>query len=158
MSGGPARRHLAAVALVVPDYDAALAFYVGVLGFDLVEDTALGGGKRWVLVAPPGSRETRLLLARAEGEEQRRVIGAQAGGRVFLFLATDDFDRDHARLRAEGVDFREPPRAEAYGKVAVFSDPFGNLWDLIEPATRADPFASFTERDSEPDRAGYANL
>ncbi len=130
-------QHLSAVTLVVPDYDRAIAFYVGALGFDLVEDSDLGGGKRWVLVAPPGSRETRLLLARAADSEQAAAVGRQAGGRVFLFLATDDFDRDHARMTGAGVAFAEPPRREPYGTVAVFADPFGNRWDLIDPARAA---------------------
>jgi len=130
-------QHLAAVALVVPDYDEAIAFYVGKLGFELVEDTRLSETKRWVLVAPPGSRETRLLLAKADGPEQRTRIGNQAGGRVFLFLHTDDFARDHAALRERGVRFLEPPRHEGYGTVAVFVDPYGNKWDLIQPAAGA---------------------
>jgi catechol 2,3-dioxygenase-like lactoylglutathione lyase family enzyme len=130
-------QHLAAIALVVPDYDEAIAFYVGKLGFELVEDTRLGETKRWVLVAPPGSRETRLLLAKADGPEQRTRIGNQAGGRVFLFLHTDDFARDHEALRERGVRFLEPPRHESYGTVAVFVDPYGNKWDLIQPAAGA---------------------
>lgn len=131
------KQFIASVAVVVPDYDQAIAFYVGVLGFDLVEDTPLSDTKRWVTVKPPGAEETKLVLAKAATEAQRRAIGDQTGGRVFLFLATDDFDRDHARLRAAGVAFREAPRLEEYGKVAVFADPFGNLWDLVGP--RADP-------------------
>jgi catechol 2,3-dioxygenase-like lactoylglutathione lyase family enzyme len=127
-------QHLAAIALVVPDYDEAIAFYVGKLGFELVEDTRLSETKRWVLVAPPGSRETRLLLAKADGPEQKTRIGNQAGGRVFLFLHTDDFARDHEALRERGVRFIEPPRHESYGTVAVFVDPYGNKWDLIQPA------------------------
>ena len=130
-------QHLAAIALVVPDYDEAIAFYVGKLGFELVEDTRLSETKRWVLVAPPGSRETRLLLAKADGPEQRTRIGNQAGGRVFLFLHTDDFARDHEALRERGVRFLEPPRHESYGTVAVFVDPYGNKWDLIQPAAGA---------------------
>ncbi|MEZ5670639.1 MAG: VOC family protein [Alphaproteobacteria bacterium] len=126
--------HIAAVALLVPDYDAGLDFYVGRLGFALVEDTDLGDGKRWVLVAPPGARETRLLLAKAASPAQAAAVGNQAGGRVFLFLATDDFARDHAAFTAAGVRFLEPPRHEAYGTVAVFADPWGNRWDLIQPA------------------------
>ena len=126
-------QHLSAVALVVPDYDEALAFYVGKLGFKLVEDTKLSATKRWVLVAPPGSQETRLLLAKAEGAEQASRIGNQAGGRVFLFLHTDDFQRDYAALRDKGVRFLEPLRHESYGMVAVFADPYGNKWDLIQP-------------------------
>lgn len=127
-------QRLALVALVVRDYDEALAFYVGKLGFDLVEDTDLGGGKRWVVVAPPGSDGCRLLLARAVGPEQASRIGDQTGGRVFLFLNTDDLAADHARLTAQGVRFVRPPRREPYGTVAVFEDLYGNLWDLIEPA------------------------
>jgi catechol 2,3-dioxygenase-like lactoylglutathione lyase family enzyme len=126
-------RHLAAVALVVRDYDEALDFYIGKLGFDLVEDTRLGDGKRWVLVAPPGAKEMRLLLAKADGAEQETRIGNQAGGRVFLFLHTDDFERDHEAFRARGVRFLEPPRHESYGTVAVFADLYGNKWDLIQP-------------------------
>jgi catechol 2,3-dioxygenase-like lactoylglutathione lyase family enzyme len=124
---------IAAVALVVPDYDEAIAYYTGVLGFDLVEDTPLGGGKRWVLVAPPGSSGTRLLLARAATPEQQAAIGNQTGGRVFLFLHTDDFHRDHAAWLARGVEFVEPPREETYATVAVFRDRYGNRWDLIQP-------------------------
>lgn len=133
------RQTLAAVSLLVPSYDEGIAFFVGRLGFSLVEDTPLGdtplgGGKRWVLVAPPGGGETRLLLAQAADEAQRRAIGDQAGGRVFLFLNTDDFRRDHSRFLEAGVTFLEAPREEPYGTVAVFRDPFGNRWDLIEPA------------------------
>ena len=129
------RQSLAAVALLVSDYDAGIAFFVGTLGFDLVEDTELAPSKRWVRVRPPGTDGTSLLLARAASPEQERAIGQQAGGRVFLFLHTDDFDRDHARFTAAGVHFVEPPRVEPYGKVAVFRDPFGNRWDLVEPRT-----------------------
>ena len=127
-------QHLSAVAVVVPDYDEAIAFYVGKLGFELIEDTRLSDSKRWVLVAPPGSRETRLLLAKADGPEQKTRIGNQAGGRVFLFLHTDDFQRDYAAMRDKGVRFLEPPRHESYGTVAVFVDPYGTKWDLIHPA------------------------
>jgi catechol 2,3-dioxygenase-like lactoylglutathione lyase family enzyme len=116
-------QHLAAVALMVRDYDEAIAFYVGTLGFTLVEDTRLNDAKRWVLVAPPGSTETRLLLAKADSPEQKTRIGNQAGGRVFLFLHTDDFERDHAAMREKGVRFLEAPRHEEYGTVAVFVDP-----------------------------------
>jgi catechol 2,3-dioxygenase-like lactoylglutathione lyase family enzyme len=126
-------QHLAAIAVVVRDYDEALDFYVGKLGFGLVEDTRLSDTKRWVLVAPPGSRETRLLLAKADGPEQTTRIGNQTGGRVFLFLHTDDFRRDYEAMRARGVRFLEPPRQESYGTVAVFVDPYGNKWDLIQP-------------------------
>jgi catechol 2,3-dioxygenase-like lactoylglutathione lyase family enzyme len=130
----PARR-LALIALLVPDYDAALAYYTGVLGFACVEDTDMGGGKRFVVVSP-GDGGAALLLARAATPEQAAHIGDQTGGRVFLFLHTDDFARDHAALRARGVAFREAPREEPYGTVAVFADAFGNLWDLIEPRAR----------------------
>ena len=126
---------LAAVALLVDDYDEALAFFTGALGFTLVEDSPLGSGKRWVVVAPPGSRGTSLLLARATREQESRV-GDQAGGRVFLFLETDDFARDHAAMRGRGVEFTEAPRQEAYGTVAVFQDLYGNKWDLLERAER----------------------
>ncbi|WP_119303536.1 VOC family protein [Dongia deserti] len=127
-------QHLAAVALVVPDYDEAIAFYVGKLGFELIEDTRLSETKRWVLVAPPGSHETRLLLAKADSPEQKTRIGNQTGGRVFLFLHTDDFQRDYATMRDRGIRFLEAPRHEPYGTVAVFVDPYGNKWDLIQPA------------------------
>ncbi len=126
-------RRIAAVALVVPDYDEAIAFYVGTLGFELLSDTDLGGGKRWVTVAPPGA-QTALLIARAIDEDQRKAIGRQTGGRVGFFLETDDFQRDHDAMRDAGVHFEEPPRAEPYGRVAVWRDPFGNRWDLIEPS------------------------
>jgi len=126
------KQRIGAIALVVPDYDEALAFYVDKLRFDLIEDTSLGNSKRWVLIAPKGSMETRLLLARADGPDQLAAIGNQTGGRVFLFLNTDDFDRDYRSMRQAGVDFLEEPRTEPYGKVAVFQDPFGNKWDLIE--------------------------
>lgn len=124
---------ISAVTLVVPDYDAAIAFYVGALGFALIEDTDLGGGKRWVVVGPAGGVGTRLLLARAEGTEQNLAIGKQTGGRVAFFLTTDDFARDHDAFSKKGVRFLETPRQEVYGSVAVFEDPFGNKWDLIEP-------------------------
>jgi len=125
-------RSVSAISLLVPDYDAGISFYVGRLGFTLVEDTQLDDGKRWVLVSPDGGAQTRLLLARAADSAQRAAIGNQTGGRVFLFLKTDDFDADHERFAAAGVRFLESPRDEAYGKVAVFEDPFGNKWDLIE--------------------------
>jgi catechol 2,3-dioxygenase-like lactoylglutathione lyase family enzyme len=124
---------VATVALLVPDYDEAISFYCGALGFELVADTDLGEGKRWVLVSPAGGRGARLLLARADGPVQEARIGDQAGGRVGFFLETDDFPRDHARYLSAGVEFLEEPRHETYGSVAVFADPFGNRWDLIEP-------------------------
>jgi catechol 2,3-dioxygenase-like lactoylglutathione lyase family enzyme len=126
-------RGIAALALVVPDYDAAIAFFVGGLGFDLLDDIDQGR-KRWVRVAPPGGQGAALVLARAEGTRQRAAIGDQAGGRVFLFLETADFARDAARITAAGGRFEEAPRDEAYGRVAVWRDPFGNRWDLIQPA------------------------
>ena len=128
------KQALAHVSLVVREYDEAIAFYVGVLGFRLVEDTSIPAqDKRWVLVAPPGSHESCLLLARASDEEQRTRIGNQTGGRVFLFLYTDDFWRDYERYRAQGVVFVRPPVEEPYGTVAVFQDLYGNLWDLLQP-------------------------
>ncbi len=121
------------VALVVRDYDEAIQFYVGKLGFRLVEDTLIEAQqKRWVLVAPPGSEGTHLLLARAVGDEQASRIGNQAGGRVFLFLHTDDFWRDYRRYTSEGVVFVRHPSEEPYGTVAVFEDLYGNLWDLLQ--------------------------
>ncbi|MEI3850608.1 MULTISPECIES: VOC family protein [Ensifer] len=128
------RQTIARIALVVPDYDAGIAFYCGKLGFDLVEDTRLDDSKRWVVVRPRGAVETSLLLAKADGERQQAAIGNQTGGRVGFFLFTDDFARDHAAMLAEGVAFLEAPRHEPYGVVAVFSDPFGNHWDLLQPA------------------------
>jgi catechol 2,3-dioxygenase-like lactoylglutathione lyase family enzyme len=127
------KQHISALALLVPGYDEAIAYYVERLGFRLVEDTVLSATKRWVVVAPPGNSETGLLLARADSPEQMAAIGNQAGGRVFLFLKTDDFDRDFTRFKKAGVEFLEEPRLQAYGKVAVFRDAFGNKWDLIEP-------------------------
>ena len=126
-------RRLAHVALLVRDYDEAIAFFTGCLGFSLVEDTPLGEGKRWILVAPSQESPMSLLLAQASTPEQESCIGNQAGGRVFLFLHTDSFVRDHARMVAAGVKFLEQPREEAYGTVAVFEDLHGNKWDLIQP-------------------------
>ena len=125
-------QHLSLVSLVVADYDEAIAFFTGVLDFELCEDTSLGDGKRWVVVRPPGAAGSGLLLARADGPAQVARIGDQTGGRVFLFLETDDFDRDHARMIAAGVRFVREPRHEAYGIVAVFEDLCGNRWDLIQ--------------------------
>ncbi|NVP54798.1 VOC family protein [Mycoplana rhizolycopersici] len=127
-------RRIALVTLVVPDYDRAVAFYCGALRFDLIEDTQLPDGKRWVVVRPSGGERSGLLLARASGERQRAAIGNQAGGRVGFFLHTDDFESDFASFVAAGVRFLEQPRTEAYGKVAVFEDVFGNTWDLLQPA------------------------
>jgi len=125
--------NIALVSLVVRDYDEAIAFYVGALGFEVVEDTVMDEETRWVVVAPNGNRGSGLLLARAKTSEQQARIGDQTGGRVFLFLHTDDFDRDHRRMMTAGVRFAESPRHEPYGTVAVFQDLYGNLWDLIEP-------------------------
>lgn len=130
---------IALVTLLVGDYEEALAFYCGRLGFTLVEDSPLPDGKRWIVVRPPGTNGTGLLLALAADEVQRAGIGQQGRGRVFLFLKTDDFARDHAAFKAAGVRFREAPRHEPYGAVAVFEDGYGNLWDLIEPRRETDP-------------------
>lgn len=126
------KHQLVALALIVPDYDEAIAYYTGVLGFDLTADEPREGGKRWVTVRPQGSA-CELVLARAANDRQTAAIGNQTGGRVFLFLHTDDFARDHAAWTAKGVQFIEAPRYEAYGDVAVFEDRYGNRWDLIQP-------------------------
>lgn len=123
---------LAQLTLLVHDYDEAIAWYTRRLGFTLREDTPLGSGKRWVVVTPPGSTGTGLLLARAATDEQRAAVGRQAGGRVFLFLRTDDFWSDYRRMLAAGVTFRETPREEPYATVAVFEDLYGNPWDLLQ--------------------------
>ena len=120
------------VALVVNDYDEAIDFYTKILDFTLVEDAPQSATKRWVIVAPPGSQECRLLLAKGVGDEQRSRIGNQTGGRVFLFLQTDDFWRDYQTLQSRGVRFVREPQEETYGTVAVFADLYGTLWDLIE--------------------------
>ena len=126
-------QHIGLTALVVRDYDEALRFFVGILGFELIEDTYVPEqDKRWVVVAPPGSKEGRLLLARAVGEAQLSRVGNQTGGRVFLFLCTDDFWRDYHAMSAKGVQFVREPRNEPFGTVAVFSDLYGNLWELIQ--------------------------
>ncbi len=126
-------RNLSLVTLVVRDYDEAIGFFVGSLGFSLIEDAPQGDGKRWVIVAPAPCLGARLLLARAVTPEQEAAVGRQAGGRVAFFLETDDFTRDHAAMLAKGVRFLEAPRVEPYGTVAVFVDLCGNPWDLIEP-------------------------
>lgn len=127
-------QRLAHVTLLVHDYDEAIDFYTRKLGFELRTDTALGGGKRWVLVAPVGSTESSsLLLARADNVAQRSQVGVQAGGRVCLFLTTDNFWDDYHRMQAQGVRFRELPREEAYATVVVFEDLYGNYWDLLQP-------------------------
>lgn len=128
-------QHIGLISIVVRDYDEAIAFYVGKLGFTLVEDTFQAAqNKRWVVVSPPGATESRLLLAQASDEQQASRIGNQTGGRVFLFLYTDDFWRDFNAYQAQGVHFVREPKTEAYGTVAVFQDLYGNQWDLIQPA------------------------
>lgn len=127
------RQSIVHVALVVRDYDEAIRFYTDKLDFTVVEDTYQPQqDKRWVLIAPPGSNGPALLLARASAPEQERVVGNQTGGRVFLFLSTDDFWRDFNRMTARGITFVRPPKVESYGTVAVFEDLYGNLWDLLE--------------------------
>lgn len=130
------RQYLGLTSVVVRDYDEAINFYVGTLGFTLIEDTPVPEQKkRWVVVAPPGggvARESRLLLARAVGEHQLSRVGDQTGGRVFLFLYTDNFQRDYDAYRAKGVTFVREPKVESYGTVAVFQDLYGNLWDLVQ--------------------------
>jgi len=125
-------QQLGAVSFLVRDYDEAIAFFTGVMGFALAEDSSRGGGKRWVRVVPPGSSGTGLILAKAATPAQRAAVGLQAGERVWLFLETDDFARDHRRMLAAGVTFCEQPRHESYGTVAVFRDLYGNKWDLLE--------------------------
>ncbi len=129
---GPMPQTIALLALLVRDYDEAIAWFTGALGFELLEDTPLGAGKRWVRVLPPGARECGLLLARAATPEQVAAVGRQSGGRVFLFLHTDDFRRDHAAMQGRGVHFIEEPRHEPHGTVALFEDPYGNRWELVE--------------------------
>ena len=126
-------QHISALALLVDDYDRAIAYYTEVLGFRLIEDTPQGPGKRFVRVAPAGDSEMSLLLAKAANPEQAARIGDQTGGRVFLFLRSDDFWRDYHAYRGRGVDFTEEPREEVYGTVIVFRDLYGNKWDLVQP-------------------------
>lgn len=123
------------IALLVDDYDDAIAFYTHKLQFTLIEDTDLGDGKRWVQVSPPCSTGTNLLLAKASNKEQQKAVGNQSGGRVFLFLHTNDFWRDYAVMKTNGVVFNEEPREEAYGTVVVFQDLYGNKWDLLQPTS-----------------------
>jgi catechol 2,3-dioxygenase-like lactoylglutathione lyase family enzyme len=128
------KQYLGLVAIVVRDYDEAISFYTQKLGFELLEDTYIPAQqKRWVIVAPPGGTESRLLLARAANEKQATHIGNQTGGRVFLFLYTDDFWRDYHAYKENGISFVREPKTESYGTVAVFRDLYDNLWDLIEP-------------------------
>ncbi|MFW5420628.1 VOC family protein [Nocardiopsis sp. CNT-189] len=133
METPPPRALLGLTTLVVADYDEAIAFFTGPLGFTLAEDAPLGGGKRWVVVAPGGGG-TGLLLARAAGEDQAARVGDQTGGRVAFFLYTEDFEADRRRMLDAGVHFEEEPRHEPYGTVAVFRDLYGNRWDLLQPA------------------------
>lgn len=126
------KQKIAHIALLVADYDEAISFYVDKLHFDLIEDTALSETKRWVLVAPKGSQEFSLLLAKADGNFQKQSIGNQSGGRVFLFLNTDNFDRDYQNLKDNNIEIVREPKTEAYGKVLFFKDIYGNLWDLIQ--------------------------
>jgi len=121
------------IALVVNDYDEAIRYYTGVLGFELIEDTPMSETKRWVVIKPKGNGIFSILLAKATNEEQKKIVGNQAGGRVFLFLHTDDFWRDYRNMVAKGVEFVRDPSEEAYGTVAVFRDLYGNLWDFIQP-------------------------
>ena len=126
-------QHLAMITLVVDDYDEAIRFYVGKLGFTLIEDTVMSETKRWVVVRPSGNSVTSLLLAKAANDEQKSRVGNQTGGRVFLFLHTDDFETDYQNMRKHGIEFVRGPVKEPYGMVAVFKDLYGNLWDFIEP-------------------------
>lgn len=142
------RQFISLSTLVVRDYDEALAFYVGVLGFTCVQDIEQPAqAKRWVVVMPPGAKEGGLLLARATDAPQTAAVGRQTGGRVAFFLFTDDFARDHARYQAAGVRFVRPPRTEPYGTVAVFEDLYGNLWDLLEPAAATPETPASSEGD-----------
>jgi uncharacterized glyoxalase superfamily protein PhnB len=127
------QQYLAGISLVVNDYDEAIEFYTRKLSFTLLEDTRMSDTKRWVVIAPPGSTGCTLLLAKAANDGQKAAVGNQTGGRVFLFLHTDDFDRDYKQMQEAGIEFIESPRQEAYGKVVVFADLYGNRWDLIEP-------------------------
>lgn len=130
------KQHLVQIAIVVKDYDEALHFYTKQLGFELVEDTVMSDTKRWVVVSPPGSTGCRLLLAKAANEQQLNAVGNQTGGRVFLFLHTDDCRRDYNQYKLNNVQFIREPVKEEYGTVAIFKDLYGNLWDLIEPAVK----------------------
>ena len=127
------QQYLAGISLVVNDYDEAIDFYTRKLSFTLLEDTRMSDTKRWVVIAPPGSPGCTLLLAKAANDAQKAVVGNQTGGRVFLFLHTDNFDRDYNQMQEAGIEFIESPRQEVYGKVVVFADLYGNRWDLIEP-------------------------
>lgn len=133
------KQFIAHIALTVIDYDDAIDFYKKKIGFELIEDTKLSEEKRWVLMKPPGANECHLLLAKAANEKQQKSVGNQTGGRVFLFLHTDDFWRDFKAMNEKGIEFIRPPKKEPYGTVAVFVDLYGNKWDLVEPADKS-PF------------------
>jgi len=126
-------QRLALISILVDDYDEAINFYVGKLNFSVLENTVMSETKRWVVVKPPGDSTTSLLLAKAANDEQKSRVGNQTGGRVFLFLHTDNFDRDYQNMVKQGIEFVRGPVQEPYGKVAVFKDLYGNLWDFIEP-------------------------
>lgn len=128
----PIKQRIANIALVVENYDDAIAFYTKKLNFQLISDTDLGGGKRWVQISPPNANGTNILLAKASNAQQQQSVGNQAGGRVFLFLQTNDFWRDYQEMKAQGVEFIEEPRVEEYGTVVVFKDLYGTKWDLLE--------------------------
>lgn len=130
------KQYIAQFALVVKDYDEAIDFYTQKLNFELIEDTKQSEEKRWVLVKPKGSTETAILLAKAASQEQESRVGNQTGGRVFLFLYTDDFWRDYQQMQEKGIKFIREPKEEVYGTVAVFEDLYGNLWDLLEPKNK----------------------
>lgn len=129
-------QHIAHITLLVEDYDEAIEFYTQKLDFELVEDTRLDDSKRWVLIRPPNAKECCLLLAKAANDKQKKSIGNQTGGRVFLFLYSDDFWRDYSKMKADGVQFVGNPRSEEYGTVIVFKDLYGNRWDLLEPKNK----------------------
>jgi catechol 2,3-dioxygenase-like lactoylglutathione lyase family enzyme len=133
MNESLSRQRIGHIALVVKDYDEAIQFYTEKLNFKMVEDTRLNDTKRWILIAPPGAKECCLLLAKAADERQRNSIGNQTGGRVFLFLYTNNFYQDYLQMVERGINFIRPPKEEDYGTVAVFEDLYGNLWDLIQP-------------------------
>jgi len=128
----PIEQRISNIALVVENYDDAIEFYTTKLNFQLIEDSDLGAGKRWVQIAPPNSNGTNLLLAQASNDQQKKSIGNQAGGRVFLFLQTNDFWRDYEHMKTQGVEFTEEPRVEEYGTVVVFKDLYGTKWDLLQ--------------------------
>ncbi|MEQ1745934.1 MAG: VOC family protein [Saprospiraceae bacterium] len=130
------QQHIAQIALVVQDYDEAIRFYTEKLNFQLLEDTPMSAVKRWVVLAPPGTGQCRLLLAKAANDDQLSRVGNQTGGRVFLFLYTDDFWRDYHRMVAQGIRFVREPAEEPYGTVVVFEDLYGNLWDFIQPKSK----------------------